>query len=104
MSQRLTALLSEEPRHARHIPSVDVLMLSAARVRPGRVLGILLTGMGDDGAEGLGAIRGQGGITLAESEASCVVYGMPRAAVERGAVAHVLSLEEIGEVLQGLGD
>ena len=53
--------------------------------RPGRVLGVLLTGMGDDGAEGLSLIRAQGGITIAESEESCVVYGMPRAAVERGA-------------------
>jgi two-component system chemotaxis response regulator CheB len=103
ISPRLTAVLSDEPREARHIPSVDVLMLSAVRARPGRVLGILLTGMGDDGAEGLRAIRAQGGITLAESEESCAVYGMPRAAVERGAVQHVLALEEIGDVLEEAG-
>jgi two-component system chemotaxis response regulator CheB len=102
ISPRLTAVLSDEPREARHVPSVDVLMLSAARARPGRVLGILLTGMGDDGAEGLRAIRAQGGITLAESEESCAVYGMPRAAVERGAVEHVLALEEIAEVLRAV--
>jgi two-component system chemotaxis response regulator CheB len=74
---------------------VDVLMLSAARARPGRVLGVLLTGMGDDGADGMAAIRAQGGITVAESEASCVVYGMPRAAYERGGVGRLLPLPEL---------
>ena len=98
----LAVTLSPEPAQARHVPSVDVLMLSAARARPGRVLGVLLTGMGDDGADGMAAIHAQGGITLAESEATCVVYGMPRAAWERGAVTRQLPLPAIAEWLAGL--
>jgi two-component system chemotaxis response regulator CheB len=77
-------------------------MRSAARSRPGRVLGILLTGMGEDGADGMATIRASGGVTIAESEASCVVYGMPRAAVRRGGATWVLSLEEIAGLLGSL--
>ena len=99
VSPGLAVVLTPEPAEARHIPSIDVTMRSAARSRPGRVLGILLTGMGEDGAEGMLTIRAGGGITIAESEASCVVYGMPRAAVRRGGASLVLPLEEIAEVL-----
>jgi two-component system chemotaxis response regulator CheB len=98
----LALTLSLEPRDARHTPSVDVTMRSAARARPGRVLGILLTGMGEDGAEGMYAVRSDGGLTIAESEASCVVYGMPRAAVRRGGVTWELPLPEIAGLLAGL--
>lgn len=86
-----------------HAPSVDVAMLSAAEQLGERVLGILLTGMGSDGAAGLAAIRAAGGTTVAESEASCVVYGMPRAAIERGAAQHVLALPQIVELLRRAG-
>jgi two-component system chemotaxis response regulator CheB len=102
MSPGLAVLLSPEPATARHIPSIDVTMRSAARSRPGRVLGILLTGMGQDGAEGMATIRAGGGVTIAESEASCVVYGMPRAAVRRGGATWVLSLGEIAGLLGAL--
>jgi two-component system chemotaxis response regulator CheB len=98
----LAVVLSPEPSEARHIPSVDVTMRSAARSRPGQVLGILLTGMGEDGADGMAAIRAGGGVTIAESEASCVVYGMPRAAVRRGGARMVLPLEEIAGLLGSL--
>jgi two-component system, chemotaxis family, protein-glutamate methylesterase/glutaminase len=103
LSGSLVSMLSTEPKTARHIPSIDVLFRSADRARPGKVLGILLTGMGEDGAEGLSLIRARGGVTIAESEESCVVYGMPRAAVKRGAAMHVLPLAAIGAVLAGLG-
>jgi two-component system chemotaxis response regulator CheB len=99
---RLEMVLSAEPVQARHIPSVNVMMLSAAQVRPGRVLGVLLTGMGDDGAEGMVAIRSGGGVTVAEAEESCVVYGMPRTAVDRGGADHVLPIRELAEWLAGL--
>jgi two-component system chemotaxis response regulator CheB len=92
---RLEVVLSAEPAQARHIPSVNVMMLSAARVRPGRVLAVLLTGMGDDGAEGMVAIRAGGGVTVAEAEESCVVYGMPRAAAERGGADHQMPIGEL---------
>jgi two-component system, chemotaxis family, protein-glutamate methylesterase/glutaminase len=90
-----TVSLQNEPSDTVHTPSVDVLMRSAARAWPGRVLGILLTGMGDDGAVGMAAIRAAGGVTLGESEASCVVYGMPRAAQRLGAVEYERPLTEI---------
>jgi two-component system, chemotaxis family, protein-glutamate methylesterase/glutaminase len=102
VSPGLAVVLSPEPADSRHAPSVDVTMRSAARSRPGRVLGILLTGMGEDGAEGMATIRAGGGVTIAESEASCVVYGMPRAAVRRGGATWVLSLEEIAGLLGAL--
>ena len=98
ISSGLAVVLATEPE-ARHIPSIDITMRSAARSRPGRVLGILLTGMGEDGADGMATIRAGGGVTIAESEASCVVYGMPRAAVRRGGASLVLPLEEIAELL-----
>jgi two-component system, chemotaxis family, protein-glutamate methylesterase/glutaminase len=103
ITPRLTVVLAAEPADAKHVPSVDVTMKSAARARPGRVLGILLTGMGQDGAEGMATIRASGGFTIGESEATCVVYGMPRAAEMRGAVDCMLPLPEIISFLEGLG-
>lgn len=76
-------------------PSVDVTMLSAADVLGSQCMGVLLTGMGRDGAQGMQAIYRRGGLTIAEHESTCVVYGMPRAAVELGAAALVLPLPEI---------
>jgi two-component system chemotaxis response regulator CheB len=71
-------------------PSVDVTFASLARVYGPRVAGVLLTGMGADGAAGLLAIRQAGGRTMVQDEASCVVFGMPKAAIDLGAVQHVL--------------
>ena len=100
----LALVLSAEPAGARHVPSIDLTMKSAERARPGRVLGILLTGMGEDGAEGMQAIRAGGGLTIAESEASCVVYGMPKEAVKRGGVERSVPLEGIAaEIAQLMG-
>ncbi|WP_018086501.1 protein-glutamate methylesterase/protein-glutamine glutaminase [Desulfurispora thermophila] len=76
-------------------PSVDVTMLSAAEVLGNQCMGVLLTGMGRDGALGMQAIFRSGGLTIAEHESTCVVYGMPRAAVELGAANRVLPLPEI---------
>jgi two-component system chemotaxis response regulator CheB len=83
------------PEGALYRPSVDVAMQSAAELFGARAAGVLLTGMGNDGAWGMWAIRSSGGHTIAESEESCVVYGMPRAAVEMGAAAEVAPLERI---------
>jgi two-component system chemotaxis response regulator CheB len=103
LDRSLVASVSPETNGASHVPSVDVLFQAAARARGARVLGVLLTGMGDDGAAGLAAIKAAGGITLAESEESCAVYGMPRAAVQRDAATAVLPLAEIIEALRGVG-
>src|SRR5262249_32815545 len=73
-----------------HRPSVDVTFKSVAKVYGARSAGILLTGMGSDGAEGLLAIRRAGGVTLVQSEETCAVFGMPRAAIEIGAAQQVL--------------
>jgi two-component system chemotaxis response regulator CheB len=102
VSPNLAVVLTPEPGDAKHIPSVDVTMRSAARSRPGRVLAVLLTGMGEDGAEGMATIRAGGGVTIAESESSCVVYGMPRAAVLRGGAGWVLPLSDIADLLAGV--
>lgn len=91
--------LSEEPREALHRPSVDVLFESCAQTLGRMATGVLLTGMGVDGAAGLLAMRQQGARTIAQDEASCVVFGMPRAAIERGAAREVIALDAIAAAL-----
>jgi two-component system, chemotaxis family, protein-glutamate methylesterase/glutaminase len=83
------------PLMNRHKPSVDVLFKSVAACAGANALGVILTGMGDDGARGLLEMRQAGAITAAQDEASCVVYGMPREAVRLGAAAEVLPLSGI---------
>lgn len=85
-------------RHACR-PSVDVLFDSVAREIGRGALGCLLTGMGRDGAEGLMAIRGAGGVTIAQDEATSKIFGMPREAARCGAAAHVLPLDDIARAL-----
>jgi two-component system chemotaxis response regulator CheB len=87
--------LGDEPPVNRHRPSVDVLFQSAAQQLGAKVLGVILTGMGADGAAGLLELRRVGGATIAQDEASCVVFGMPRAAIELGAAEEVASLDQI---------
>jgi two-component system chemotaxis response regulator CheB len=88
------------PRVSGHKPSVDVLFHSVARAAGANAVGVLLTGMGDDGADGLLAMRQAGAVTLAQDQASCVVFGMPRVAIERGAVSEVVPLASIGEAVR----
>ena len=100
---RVRVWLDEEPRSALHRPSADVLMAAVARVYGQRCLGVVLTGMGSDGTEGLRAIRGAGGTTLAESEDTCIIYGMPKSAVEAGVVDRAIPLDRItDEILAAL--
>jgi two-component system chemotaxis response regulator CheB len=80
----------------RHRPSVDVLFRSVAKAAGANALGVIMTGMGDDGAAGLLEMRKAGAQTLAQDEDSCVVYGMPREAVKRGAVGRTVPLSAIG--------
>ena len=84
------------PRVNGHRPSVDVLLRSVAEEFRATPSESLMTGMGDDGAEGLGAIKKEGGMTIAQSEESCVVYGMPKAAIERGYAVRVVALDVMG--------
>ena len=83
------------PLVSRHRPSVDVLFRSAAKYAGANAMGIIMTGMGDDGARGLKEMHDAGARTLAQDEASCVVYGMPKEAVKLGVVDRVLSLDDI---------
>ncbi|MES2129841.1 MAG: chemotaxis response regulator protein-glutamate methylesterase [Pseudomonadota bacterium] len=85
----------------RHKPSVDVLFRSVAKCAGGNALGVIMTGMGDDGAAGLLEMRNAGARTIAQDEQSCVVYGMPKEAVKRGAVERTVHLDHIGnEIVQ----
>lgn len=93
--------LSENPSDAVHIPSADVLLKSVAQVYGNRAVGVILTGMGSDGAEGMKAIHSQGGLTIGQNEATCTVYGMPHACAELGVLTRIVPLLEIpGEILQ----
>jgi len=91
--------LTDEPERHSCRPSVDVLFESVARELGGAATACLLTGMGRDGAAGMLAIRRAGGLTIAQDEATCVVFGMPREAVALGAAEQVLPLGEIGPAL-----
>lgn len=89
----------------RHRPSVDVLFQSAAESAGSNAIGVILTGMGKDGAAGLLAMRRAGAHTIAQDEASCVVFGMPREAIALGGAAEVVPLSQMSErVLDRLGD
>jgi two-component system, chemotaxis family, protein-glutamate methylesterase/glutaminase len=85
----------EGPPVSRHCPSVDVLFRSAAKVAGRNALGIIMTGMGDDGARGLKEMRDSGAHTIAQDEQSCVVFGMPKEAIRMDAVDRILSLREL---------
>lgn len=98
----LVSELSHYPEQGAHRPSIDVLFASAAEVVGARSIGVLLTGMGRDGAEGLAKIKARGGMTLAQDEETCIVYGMPRVAVSLDAVTEVAALPELGGRLQDL--
>ena len=92
-------VLSDEPRVNGHRPSVDVLFRSVASEFGSRSIGVLMTGMGDDGALGLGEMKAAGALTMAQSEETCVVYGMPKAAIERGFATRVVPLDMLANTL-----
>lgn len=87
----------------RHRPSVDVLFRSAAKCAGANVLGIIMTGMGDDGARGLKEMRDAGAATIAQDEASCVVYGMPKEAIRMGGAQRIQSLSELPRSMLDFG-
>ncbi len=87
--------VSQDPLVGRHRPSVDVLFKSVAQYAGCNAVGMMLTGMGNDGAEGMLEMKHQGAANIAQDEASCVVFGMPREAIAAGAVDHVLPLDAI---------
>jgi two-component system response regulator WspF len=88
-----------EPRERVYRPSIDVFFESVSAHWPGEVIGVLLTGMGDDGARGLKTLRAHGHYTIAQDEASSALYGMPKAAAELCAAVEILPLERIASRL-----
>jgi len=92
-------VLSDEEKVSGHRPSVDVLYRSVAQEFGRDSIGLIMTGMGEDGAEALGEIKNTGGMTIAQDEESCVVYGMPRAAIDRGNVVRVVPLDALANTL-----
>ncbi len=101
--EEMTVVVTDEPRTTLYKPSADVMMLSLAAVAPRPVVGLIMTGMGKDGLNGLRSIKNRGGLVIAQDESSCVVYGMPRAAVDDGIADAILSLDEIPSALVGIG-
>ena len=93
-------VLSDDDRVNGHRPSVDVLFRSVAQEFGNNSLALIMTGMGEDGAEGMAAIKRAGGMTVAQSEDSCVVFGMPKAAIERGHAIRVVPLDAMANTLQ----
>ena len=101
MGSQYRASIKDGPPVSRHRPSADVLFRSAAQAAGGNSLGIIMTGMGDDGANGLLEMRKTGAHTIAQDQESCVVFGMPKEAIERGAAVKVVPLDRIaGEIVR----
>jgi two-component system chemotaxis response regulator CheB len=96
---RVAAQLSLHPIEKIHRPSVDVLFQSAADTYHNRILGVVMTGMGDDGKQGAAWIKAQGGTVLTEAEESCVIYGMPRAVAEAGLSDAAIPLPKMAEAI-----
>jgi two-component system chemotaxis response regulator CheB len=94
------AILVDQPRVNGHRPSADVLFQSVAQEFGSNSIAVLMTGMGDDGATGMGAVRAAGGLTIVQSPDSCVVDSMPRSAIERGFASRIVSLSNLSSVLQ----
>lgn len=88
-------LLDSHRGHSLHMPSVDLLMKSVAEIYRSSAIGVIMTGMGCDGTEGITAIFKAGGLTIGQDEASCTVYGMPRACAEAGVLTKVAPLSRI---------
>ncbi|MFK7986606.1 MAG: chemotaxis response regulator protein-glutamate methylesterase [Sandaracinaceae bacterium] len=98
---QLVARLKKGPKVHYQIPAVDVLFASIARAVGGASVGVVLTGMGADGADGLLAMRKAGAVTIAQDRDTSVVYGMPRAAFQKGGVEHVRPLDQVAATIVG---
>ncbi len=96
--------IKEGPLVSRHRPSVDVLFRSAARYAGKNSVGVIMTGMGDDGAKGISEMKEAGAITLAQDEKSCVVFGMPKEAIKLGVIDKVVSLDNMASEVLNLCD
>src|SRR5690606_27710321 len=94
--------ITEEPEDTIHRPSVDVMLNSVVDVYGSTTLGLIMTGMGRDGFEGIKKLKSSDGFAIAQNEESCVIYGMPRAIVEGNLADAVLPLNEIAPTINGI--
>jgi len=100
---RLTICLDDQPADSLHVPSVDIMMKSVAARYRNLAVGVILTGMGSDGAEGMRAIHRWGGLTIGQDETTSIVYGMPKACAELGVLSRIVPLPEIpAHILQAV--
>jgi two-component system chemotaxis response regulator CheB len=100
-NSRIVVCLADKPENQLHAPSADVMMQSVASAFHSQAMGVIMTGMGADGAQGMSAIHRERGFTLGQDEASCAVYGMPRVCAEMGILDRVVPLSQIpSEILQ----
>lgn len=100
---RLSVRIKDGPLVSRHRPSVDVLFRSVAQAATKQAMGIIMTGMGADGAAGLREMYDAGAYTVAQDEASCVIFGMPAVAIERGGVRRISALDDIPGLINRFG-
>lgn len=96
---RIDVRVVEEPREALYKPSASVLFDAVAQGVGRRALGVVLTGMGSDGLEGMRVLKGKGGRALAQSDSTCVVYGMPKAIVDAGLADEIVDIDDMGEAI-----
>jgi two-component system chemotaxis response regulator CheB len=99
---RYQVAIKDGPPVSRHRPSVDVLFRSAARAAGRNAMGVIMTGMGDDGARGLLEMKEAGAVTVAQDEASSIVFGMPKEAIARGAAKKIMALEHIAREIMAV--
>ncbi len=99
---RYQVAIKDGPPVSRHRPSVDVLFRSAARAAGRNAMGVIMTGMGDDGARGLLEMKEAGAVTVAQDEASSIVFGMPKEAIARGAAQKIMALEHIAREIMAV--
>lgn len=99
---RYQVAIKDGPPVSRHRPSVDVLFRSAARAAGRNAMGVIMTGMGDDGARGLLELKDAGGVTVAQDEASSIVFGMPKEAIARDAAQKIMGLEHIAREIMAV--
>lgn len=104
LNEKGVIILHKQPQYKGLRPSANFLFHSLSKFYGKRAMGIVLTGMGDDGADGLLSLYGAGGLTVAQDRQSCIVYGMPKEAISRNAVDAALSLEQIAHTLLRLAD
>ncbi len=99
MRKKIIARVDSEPSHYIHIPSIDITFSDVADLYHDAAIGIILTGMGKDGVDGLERIKQNGGRTIAEDESTCVVFGMPEVAIRRGIIDRIAPIHEVAGVL-----